>query len=178
MNTPSKIVPTHTNPTKIPHFIRDVSGKYCSTKPLTDKQIIKAATVLLNKKFIPGALLGSVDDTKTWLRIHYQDLEHEVFVCVFLNAQHCIISHDVLFRGTIDGASVYPREVVKLALKLNAAAVIFAHNHPSGFADPSPADKAITLKLKESLNLIDIRVLDHFILGKESAFSFAEHKLI
>nr|WP_104422762.1 DNA repair protein RadC [Methylobacter tundripaludum] len=164
--------------TKIPHFVCDERGKYRASKPLTDKQIIKAAKSILDNSFSPGTLLVNPGDAKTWLQVHYQDMEHEVFVCVFLDTRNRVISHEVLFRGTIDGASVYPREVVKRALQLNAGAVIFAHNHPSGATEPSPADEKITRLLKESLGLLDIRALDHFILGKKSVFSFSEHNLI
>jgi DNA repair protein RadC len=94
-----------------------------------------------------------------------------------LDNQHRVIACDELFRGTIDGASVYPREVVKAALQYNAAALIMAHNHPSGISDPSQADRVITEKLKEALALIDVRVLDHFIVG-ENVYSFAEHGLL
>ena len=97
---------------------------------------------------------------------------------MFLDNQHRVIQLDELFRGTIDGASVYPREVVKQALHHNAAAVIFAHNHPSGVTEPSQADKQITEKLKKALDLFDIRVLDHFIIGDGEPYSFAEHGLI
>jgi DNA repair protein RadC len=92
-----------------------------------------------------------------------------------MDNQHRIIEFVELFRGTIDGASVYPREVVKTALAVNAAAVIFAHNHPSGLAQPSEADKALTHRLKMALNVVDVRVLDHFIVGAEEIYSFAEH---
>jgi DNA repair protein RadC len=110
--------------------------------------------------------------------MHYKDLENEVFACLFLDSQHHVIIHEVLFRGTIDAACVYPREVAKRALQVNAAAVIFAHNHPSGILTPSQADRSITDKLKQALNLFDIRALDHFIVSKMGAYSFAEHGLI
>ena len=97
---------------------------------------------------------------------------------MFLDNQHHILKYEELFSGTIDGASVYPREVVKKSLQHNAAAVIFAHNHPSGISEPSQADKLITDKLKQALNLMDIRVLDHFIIGDGQPFSFAEHGLL
>jgi DNA repair protein RadC len=104
---------------------------------------------------------------------------HEVFGCLWLDNQHRVLEFEELFHGTIDGASVYPREVVRAALRLNAAAVIFAHNHPSGVAEPSEADRMITQRLKQALNLIDIRVLDHFIVGDgDQAYSFAEHGLL
>lgn len=95
-----------------------------------------------------------------------------------MDNQHRVIAHEVLFRGSIDGAAVYPREVVKRALQLNAAAVIFAHNHPSGVLEPSLADRQITDKLKQALSMFDVRALDHFIIGKAGAYSFAEHGLI
>ena len=101
-----------------------------------------------------------------------------MFACLYLDNQHRLIEYKELFRGTIDGASVYPREVVKLCLQLNAAAVIFAHNHPSGINEPSQADRQITDKLKQALALVDIRVLDHFIIGDGEPFSFAEHGLM
>ncbi|WP_375142670.1 JAB domain-containing protein [Methylomonas koyamae] len=100
-----------------------------------------------------------------------------MFLGVFLDNQHKVIACEELFRGTIDGASVYPREVVKTALQHNAAALIFAHNHPSGISQPSQADRVITEKLKSALALIDIRVLDHFVVG-EAVYSFAEHGLL
>ncbi|MEZ8076857.1 DNA repair protein RadC, partial [Vibrio sp. FF112] len=103
--------------------------------------------------------------------------EREVFAVMFLDNQHHLISFEELFFGTIDSASVYPREVVKAALKTNAAAVIFAHNHPSGDATPSQADKRITQRLKDALALVDIRVLDHIVIG-DSAVSFAERGLL
>lgn len=178
MNTQvaGEVRPTKT--TKIPNFISEACGKYRATKALTDKQIIKAAKAILDNSFRPGAALCGSEDAKTWLRIHYQDFEHEVFVGIFLDSQHRVIAHEILSKGTIDGASVYPREVAKRSLKLNAAAVIFAHNHPSGLAEPSVADESITCKLKASLALLDIKMLDHLILGKGGVYSFAAHNLI
>lgn len=116
-------------------------------------------------------------DTKNFCRLKLQQLEHEVFSVLFLDNQHCLIEYRELFRGTIDAASVYPREVVKTALQLNAAAVIFTHNHPSGISTPSNADRNITTKLKSGLDLMDIRVLDHIIIGDET-YSFAQSGLI
>jgi DNA repair protein RadC len=125
-----------------------------------------------------GDAITSPTITRTYLTSRLRGYAHEVFACLFLDNQHRVIEYEELFRGTIDGASVYPREVVKRALDLNTAAVIFAHNHPSGIAEPSEADKHITQRLKQALNLIDVRVLDHFIIGEGTAFSFAEHGLI
>ena len=162
----------------LPYFVADKSGKYQTHAPLTEEQIIKAAAVLLNKQVSRGQPLTSPDITRAYLQTSLRKLHYEVFACLFLDNQHRVIKFEKLFRGTIDGASVYPREVAKLALKLNAAAVIFAHNHPSGINDPSNADKQITDKLKQALGLFDIRTLDHFIIGDGLPYSFAEHGLI
>ena len=122
-----------------------------------------------------GNALTSPEVTRAYLSAQLRGYSYEVFACLFLDNQHRVIQLDELFRGTIDGASVYPREVVKQALHHNAAAVIFAHNHPSGITEPSQADKQITEKLKKALDLFDIRVLDHFIIGDGDPYSFAEH---
>ena len=125
-----------------------------------------------------GDVLTSPEATRAYLSQQLRHYQHEVFACLFLDNQHHILEFEELFRGTIDSASVYPREVVKKALAHNAAAVIFAHNHPSGISEPSQADKLITDKLKQALALIDIRVLDHFIIGDGQPYSFAEHGLL
>lgn len=125
-----------------------------------------------------GNALTNPDITRAYLSSQLRGYSYEVFACLFLDNQHRVLQWEELFRGTIDGASVYPREVAKRALFHHAAAVIFAHNHPSGINEPSQADRAITDKLKQALALFDIRVLDHFIIGDGPAFSFAEHGLI
>ena len=125
-----------------------------------------------------GGVLTSPEATRAYLVDALKAYEHEVFACLFLDNQHHILKFEELFSGTIDSASVYPREVVKKALAYNAAAVIFAHNHPSGINEASQADKAITQRLKSALELIDIRVLDHFIIADGRPFSFAEHGLL
>jgi len=125
-----------------------------------------------------GDVLTSPEATRAYLSSQLRNYPYEVFACLFLDNQHHILEFEELFRGTIDGASVYPREVVKKALDHNAAAVIFAHNHPSGISEPSQADKQITDKLKQALGLLDIRVLDHFIIGDGRPYSFAEHGLL
>lgn len=163
---------------KITYFVSDQNGKYKATKPLTAEQIIKAAETLLNERFKPGYEFNRPEAGRDWLRFEYQDLEHEIFSCLFLDNQNRLIANEVLFRGTVDAASVYPREVVKRALQLNAGAVIFAHNHPSGETTPSHNDQSITKKLEECLSLFSIRTLDHFIVGKQGVYSFAEHGLI
>ena len=122
--------------------------------------------------------LTSPDDTRRFLLASLRDRYFEVFCCLFLDNRHRVIAFEELFNGTIDGASVHPREVVRRVLHHNAAAVIFAHNHPSGVAEPSSADKSLTARLKEALALVDVRVLDHLIVGDGQVTSFAEQGLI
>ena len=117
-------------------------------------------------------------DTEHYLSARLRDYPYEVFACLFLDTRHRIITYEELFRGTIDGASVHPREVVRRALQHNAAAVIFAHNHPSGVAEPSQADQRLTRRLSDALGLIDVRVLDHFVIGDHAAVSFAQRGMI
>ena len=125
-----------------------------------------------------AVLLQSPTQTRDYLRLRLVDRKAEIFGCLFLDNRHRVIETAELFQGTIDGASVYPRVVVQQALELNAAAIMFFHNHPSGVAEPSYADEAITKRLKEALALVDIRVLDHFVVTAGEAVSFAERGLI
>jgi DNA repair protein RadC len=125
-----------------------------------------------------GEELRSPDDTRSYLKARLRDYPHEVFASLYLDNRHRVIAFEELFRGTIDGASVHPREVVKRALHHNAAAVILAHNHPSGIAEPSRADQALTQRLKDALGLVDIRVLDHIVVGDGAVTSFAERGLL
>lgn len=125
-----------------------------------------------------GTTLSSPRDTRQFLHCHLRDPAREVFSCLFLDSQNALISCEDLFLGTLDGAAVYPREVLRRALQLQAAAVIFAHNHPSGVAQPSQADRRITERLQAALALVDIRVLDHIIIGRGEHFSFAEDGLL
>lgn len=108
-----------------------------------------------------------------YLRARLRDLDHEVFAALFLDAQHRVLAFEILARGTLDGAAVYPREVVKAALRQQAAAVIFAHNHPSGVVEPSAADRALTERLRQALATIEVRVLDHLVIGEGTPASFA-----
>ncbi len=149
-------------------------GRY---KPAREDDVIAEAQALYTRYFQRGTALTSPSDVKAFLQLKLVEYEHEVFVGLFLDTQHRIISCDVLFHGTIDSAAVYPREVLKAALAYNAAAVIFAHNHPSGTAEPSQMDKSITQKLKDLLAVVDIGVLDHFICG-DGIYSFAEQGLL
>ena len=122
--------------------------------------------------------LTSPGAVRDYLRLAIGGRPHEVFVCIWLDAQHRVIKFDEPFRGTLTQTSVYPREVVKMALQTNAAAVIFAHNHPSGAAQPSQADELLTRNLREALALIEVKVLDHFIIAGNQAVSFAERGLL
>ena len=155
--------------------------RFCLGHGLGDAKYTQLQAVLemakrhFNEVLQRGSALTSPEITRAYLSAQLRGYSYEVFACLFLDNQHRVIKLDELFRGTIDGASVYPREVVKQALYHNAAAVIFAHNHPSGITEPSSADKHITEKLKQALSLFDIRVLDHFIIGDGEPYSFAEH---
>lgn len=122
--------------------------------------------------------LSSPEQVRNFLRLQLGSLQHEVFVALFLDAQNRLIESETLFSGTLAQTSVYPREVVKRTLHHNAAAVIFAHNHPSGMAEPSRADEALTRALKDALALVDVRVLDHFVVAGNAALSFAERGLL
>ena len=158
--------------------------RFCQGKGLGSAKYAQLQAVLemAKRHFVEilqrGDALSSPQATRAYLTAQLRGYSYEVFACLFLDNQHRVILLEELFRGTIDSASVYPREVAKRALFHNAAAVIFAHNHPSGVNEPSQADKQITDKLKLSLNLFDIRVLDHFIIGDGQPYSFAENGLL
>jgi DNA repair protein RadC len=122
--------------------------------------------------------LTSPGAVRDYLRFVLAEREHEVFVCVWLDAQHKVTEFEELFKGTLTQTSVYPREIVKRAIERNAAAVIFAHNHPSGVAQPSQSDELLTRNLKEALALVEVKVLDHFIVAGNQAISFAERGLL
>ena len=133
---------------------------------------------LLQEDMQRGDALSSPSAVRDYLKLLLAQREHEVFVAIFLDAQHRVIASEEMFRGTLTQTSVYPREVVKRALALNCAAIIFAHNHPSGVPEPSRADEMLTDALKQALSLVDVRVLDHFILAGASILSFAERGLL
>lgn len=148
------------------------------THEISESHILYWAKLILEEKFKRSNYLTSPDCTREFLKLLFSDKSHEEFVMIFLDNQHAVIGHEVLFRGTIDAASVYPREVVKATLAHEAAAVILSHNHPSGVSDPSEADKNITSRIINSLNTIDVKVLDHLVVGGTSITSFAERGLI
>ena len=137
--------------------------------------IIEAALDILDKRMRrPGAALNDPTAVRNCLRLRLSELEHEVFVILFLDTQNCLIAYEEVFRGTVNQTSVYPREVVKLALARNASAVIVAHNHPSGVPEPSSADRSLTDQLKNALGMVDVKVLDHMIVAGADIVSFAE----
>ena len=144
--------------------------------------ILKAALELARRHFREalriGPTLAAPEATRAFLVAQLRDRPYEVFCCLYLDNRHRLIAFEELFRGTIDRAGVHPREVLRQILLHNAAAVIFAHNHPSGVLEPSQADELITRRLKEALGLVDVRVLDHFIIGDGLCYSFSEHGLI
>ena len=156
-------------------MVRDAQGRYLLA---TTDQILEAARQAIEHKMQRGASFTSPAAVKEYLCAKLAGYEHEVFAVLFLDSQHRLIEYAEMFRGTIDSASVYPRELVKEALRLNAAAVIVSHNHPSGNPEPSAADQALTQRFKESLALVDVRTLDHVIVAGSSTTSFAERGLI
>ena len=140
--------------------------------------VLELARRSLREGLNSGSALTSPGAVRDFLRLTLGARDHEVFVVLFLDAQHRVLSSAELFRGTLTQTSVYPREVVKAALAANAAAVIFAHNHPSGVAQPSQADELLTRQLMEALALVEVRVLDHFIVAGNQTLSFAERGLL
>ena len=150
---------------------------YVTEGPLTKHQVLEKASSILAQQFTESDAYCDPHKTKEFLEFKLSHYEREVFGVMLLDNRHRLIDYKELFFGTIDAASIYPREVVKAVLTDNAAAVIFAHNHPSGLAEPSTADKLITKRLVDALLLIDVRVLDHIIVG-ETSVSFAERGLL
>jgi DNA repair protein RadC len=140
--------------------------------------VLELSRRYLHESLVRGAALESPGATERYLKSVLRDHPHEVFACLFLDTRHRVIAFEELFHGTIDGATVYPRVVAEKALKHGAAALIVAHNHPSGVSEPSLADQAITRRLKEALGLLDIRLLDHFVIGEGAPVSMAARGLI
>ncbi|ELY4005965.1 DNA repair protein RadC [Cronobacter dublinensis] len=147
--------------------------------PLTAQRTVQHALALLDRHLREtGVAFTSTQAARDWLRLKMAGLEREEFMVLYLNQQNLLIAYETLFTGTINSTEVHPREVVKRALYFNAAAVLFAHNHPSGDTTPSQADKAVTQRLVQALQLVDIRVPDHLIVGGAQILSFAEHGLL
>ena len=156
-------------------FVRDERG---DTRRASSEQILAAARGIMSRRVRRGASMSSPRLVKDFLSLKLGALEHEMFCVLLLDKRHRLIEFVELFRGTIDGATVHPREVVKLALAKNAAALVLAHPHPSGVAEPSQADELITQRLKDALSLVDIRVLDHVIIAGGVAVSLAERGVL
>ena len=142
------------------------------------QSLVTLALGILKQRHRAGRVLSSPEQTQAFLRLKLIDRKHEVFGALFLDNRHRVIEVAEMFQGTIDGASVHPRVVVQRALEVNAAAIVFFHNHPSGVAEPSHADEAITRRLRDALALVDIRVLDHFVVAAGESMSFAESGLL
>ena len=156
-------------------LVRDAEGHY---RPARAEEVLQGARLVLSRRVRRGATMSSPQSVKDYLRVHLGMLEHEVFCVLFLDAQHRIIELRQMFRGSVSQTSVYPREVVKEALSLNAAAVVLAHNHPSGAAEPSRADEFLTQSLKAALALVDVRVLDHLVVAGADIVAFSERGLL
>ncbi len=165
-------------------LVEATHDEFCQTNGLgTAKYIQLQAAIELGRRYIESSIkrqdaLCNPEDTHNYLALRMKSYSYEVFACLFLDNKNRVIEYKELFRGTINGASVHAREVVKEAMLHNAAAVIFAHNHPSGVAEPSASDIAVTERLKKALALIDIKVLDHIIVGDDRCVSFAEQGLL
>ena len=156
-------------------MVRDAQGRYLLA---TAEQILEAARQAIERKMQRGTSFTSPAAVKEYLCAKLAGFEHEVFAVLFMDTQHRLIEYREMFHGTIDSAEVHPREVVKEALRLNAAALVISHNHPSGNPEPSAADRVLTKRLREALSMVDVRVLDHIIVGGTKTTSFAERGLI
>ncbi len=168
---------------KVLSFDLTTEDRFAGLKPGDLRQnevrsVVSLALAILSERHRPGQSLTSPEETRAYLRLLLGERKAEVFYCLFLDNRHRIRGVEELFQGTIDGAAVHPRVVVQRALEINAAAVILAHNHPSGVAEPSRADEAITRQIKGALALVDVRVLDHLIVTAEESVSFAESGLL
>ena len=150
------------------------TGTYLMEAPVTEADILRMAQQLAMSRLSKGRALTEPKQVFSHLQTLLQYHEHEVFALLLLDTKHRIIGFQELFRGTLDGASVYPREVVKIALEHNAAAVVLVHNHPSGDPEPSQADRTLTTTLKNALNMIGTQTLDHIVVGHEGCVSLAE----
>lgn len=161
-----------------PFKAAEQSKHYVVERAVTEDEILQFAQQLIARKFKRGSKLNSPNDVQNYFMHKLSTLEHEVFCVLFMDNQHHVLAFEEMFRGTVNAANVYPREIVKQALLLNAAAIIIVHNHPSGEPEPSQSDRAITKQVKDAMALIDVRVLDHFIIGGDRCVSFAERGLL
>jgi DNA repair protein RadC len=154
---------------------KDASSKPIQYTSIQDHPLIREAIGVLEKRiFKRGAKLTSPDGVREYLQLKLAGEPLEIFAIVFLDSRHRVIAYEPMFQGTIDGAAVYPRAILMRALHHNCAAVVMAHNHPSGETEPSDADRRITNRIKAVLEMVDVRILDHFVIGEGKPFSFAE----
>ena len=158
----------------IPTFVKNEQGLYHVQGCVKPEEIVSTAATILLDELTGRDTLTAPTDVAQFLQMALAQEKNEVFSAIFLNNKHKVLSFETLFTGTIDGAAVYPRVVVQRALEHNAAAVIFSHNHPSGCAEPSEADRSITRRLTDALSLVDVRVLDHFVVSQTHWVSLAE----
>ena len=156
-------------------LVRDCDGTY---RPASAEEVLRQAKQVLSRRVRRGATMSSPEAVKDYLRVRMGALDHEVFAVLFLDAQNRLIEVKDMFSGSLTQTSVYPREIVKEALGLNAASVVLAHNHPSGLAQPSRSDEVLTQTLKAALSLVDVRVLDHMVVAAAETVSFAERGLL
>jgi DNA repair protein RadC len=156
-------------------MVKSPAGRYVVA---TKEDVLRAYAEVAANELPKGSVFDSPHATRGYLINVYRFFEYEIFGMLVLDNRHRLIRSVELFRGTIDGASVHPREVVKTVLELNGAAVVMFHNHPSGIADPSRADETITMRLKDALALVDVRLLDHMIIGGEKCVSLAERGVL
>lgn len=159
-------------------IIKAPNGEYLVNGSITGRELIQAAIDELKSLKLTSRRFENPSSVKEYLSIHLGAEQREVFSVIFLTNQHQLLSFEKLFYGTVNQSEVHPREIVKRCLELNAVAVILAHNHPSGEVSPSPSDRHITEKVVNALQLVDVRVLDHVIIGGANSYSFAEHGLI
>jgi len=157
-------------------YVREPSGRFRAAAPIEVCET--AADIIYRRSMLQRDVMKSSDVSRAFLRNRLAWREHEVFAVLMLDNKHRVIDFVELFRGTLDGASVHAREVVKEVLKANAAAVILSHNHPSGSAEPSEADRRVTERLRDALEIVDVRVLDHIVVGLEEVTSFSDRGLL
>lgn len=171
----SSAIPLHVSDTVAPIAMNDMADSVLAHRLGVARELLLRD---LCEQMSNSPVMSSPQVLRDWLRLHCAGLQHEVFLVLYLDAHHRLIEAEELFRGTLTQTSVYPREVVKGALARNAAALALAHNHPSGEAEPSRADELLTQTLKSALSLVDVRIIDHFIVAGDKIVSFAELGLI
>ena len=158
--------------------VQEISGCYETKRTLTENELVERTKYILTKNYMTKGEIHSPTDTKNYLICELGNCENEKFCVIFLDSNNQILAFEVMFTGTINNTIIYPRVLIKKALELNAAAAIVAHNHPSGKLKASNDDHRLTRKLKDILKLVDVRLLDHVIIGRGKALSFAEERII